>query len=236
MAAETIARTAPICKTLHSCFLCNQPFYPKRTDRTKFCGRACGVAWIAYKASLRKTHGSVSVVTRRARCRACARTFTQVATGQWCSPECRAIVYRQRYLAPLSDKDCAVCGSTFTPARTGGRFKATCSDQCRDRQQSIAKRSNRAVRKARTKGTPNAERVDPLKVFERDAWKCCLCGRKTDKNKRGGYHPRSPELDHILPLSLGGEQTYQNTQCACRECNRKKGARPMGQIPLFPMA
>ena len=78
------------------------------------------------------------------------------------------------------------------------------------------------------------ETVDPLGVFERDGWRCQLCGARTPKERRGTYHDRAPELDHILPLSKGGEHSYANTQCACRRCNHGKGAEPMGQTMFWP--
>ena len=40
---------------------------------------------------------------------------------------------------------------------------------------------------------------------------------------------RSPELDHIIPLSKGGAHTPENTQCVCRQCNSEKADKPLGQ-------
>jgi 5-methylcytosine-specific restriction endonuclease McrA len=77
------------------------------------------------------------------------------------------------------------------------------------------------------------ELVDPIKVFERDGWRCQLCMRKTPARLRGSYDPRAPELDHIVPISKGGAHSYINTQCACRECNGKKLDRPLGQLRLI---
>jgi 5-methylcytosine-specific restriction endonuclease McrA len=77
------------------------------------------------------------------------------------------------------------------------------------------------------------ERVDPIKVFDRDAWRCQICGRKTPRERRGSINSNAPELDHIVPLSVGGEHSYRNTQCACRSCNASKGSQVYGQIPMF---
>jgi len=77
------------------------------------------------------------------------------------------------------------------------------------------------------------ESVDPIKVFDRDGWRCQLCGKKTPKAKRGTYSRNAPELDHIMPLSLGGEHSYRNTQCLCRSCNGSKSNTPMGQLSLL---
>lgn len=77
------------------------------------------------------------------------------------------------------------------------------------------------------------ESVDPIKVFDRDKWKCCLCGIKTPKNKRGSYDNNAPEMDHIISLAEGGDHSYRNTQCLCRRCNAEKGATTKGQFLLF---
>lgn len=36
------------------------------------------------------------------------------------------------------------------------------------------------------------------------------------------------ELDHVIAESLGGGSEPQNIVLACRTCNRRKGARPLG--------
>lgn len=75
--------------------------------------------------------------------------------------------------------------------------------------------------------------VDPIRVFERDAWKCQLCGTRAPKRLRGTTDALAPELDHIIPLAAGGQHTYENTQCSHRSCNMAKGARPAGQLILI---
>ena len=41
----------------------------------------------------------------------------------------------------------------------------------------------------------------------------------------------SPEIDHIIPASLGGPDTRENTQVLCQTCNRRKGNGPKQQRP-----
>ena len=53
-------------------------------------------------------------------------------------------------------------------------------------------------------------------VLLRDLGVCGLC----DKPVMGPI-----DIDHILPLSRGGEHSYANTQLAHHSCNRSKGAR-----------
>jgi 5-methylcytosine-specific restriction endonuclease McrA len=70
-------------------------------------------------------------------------------------------------------------------------------------------------------------------VFARDGWLCHICGGRTDKARRGTYHPNAPELDHIVPLAKGGAHSYANTACAHRKCNAAKSDTIMGQPSLL---
>lgn len=66
--------------------------------------------------------------------------------------------------------------------------------------------------------------IIPRDVFDRDGWRCYICGievfdlkSKTALNKA--------ELEHVIPLSRGGEHTMENLKCSCRRCNALKGVR-----------
>jgi 5-methylcytosine-specific restriction endonuclease McrA len=61
------------------------------------------------------------------------------------------------------------------------------------------------------------EAVEPLVVLERADGVCGICG--------GDVDPLKYEIDHIVPLSRGGEHSYRNVQPAHPRCNRTKGAR-----------
>lgn len=43
---------------------------------------------------------------------------------------------------------------------------------------------------------------------------------------------KAPELEHIIPIAMGGTHTWDNVACACRLCNQAKGARDFGQLGL----
>ena len=78
------------------------------------------------------------------------------------------------------------------------------------------------------------EIFDPQEVFERDGWRCKHCHKKVQWLNKSPNHPFYPNLDHIVPLSKGGEHTKRNTQLLCRECNNKKRDNDVGeQLRLF---
>lgn len=59
-----------------------------------------------------------------------------------------------------------------------------------------------------------------LAVFRRDEYTCRHCG------SRPGY--AGLEVDHIIPVALGGRDHFENLQTLCGPCNRRKGARFIG--------
>jgi len=46
-------------------------------------------------------------------------------------------------------------------------------------------------------------------------------------NACGMSHYENLEIDHVVPKSKGGQDTYSNYQLLCGNCNRTKGNRPM---------
>jgi len=52
-------------------------------------------------------------------------------------------------------------------------------------------------------------------ILRRDGFRCQYCGNN---------HPPLT-VDHIIPRSRGGNDTWENLTCACVRCNNKKGNR-----------
>ena len=57
------------------------------------------------------------------------------------------------------------------------------------------------------------------KVFERDGYKCHYCGKQLTRF--------SATLDHIQPISKGGDNSYDNLVTACLLHNSMRGAKPV---------
>jgi len=71
-------------------------------------------------------------------------------------------------------------------------------------------------------------------ILERDDYICQLCGKKTRPDFKNPSHPLYPNVDHIVPLSKGGEHTRKNTQCLCYRCNTQKHNTGTGdQLRMF---
>lgn len=52
-------------------------------------------------------------------------------------------------------------------------------------------------------------------ILKRDQYRCRLC-------RKSGVEL---EVDHVIPVRLGGKDTSTNLQTLCRVCNRKKGGK-----------
>lgn len=63
-------------------------------------------------------------------------------------------------------------------------------------------------------------------VLQRDRHTCVYCGAHPGATRRGRIlNHRDFSVDHIMPISRGGKNTWGNTVCACRVCNQRKGNR-----------
>jgi len=54
-------------------------------------------------------------------------------------------------------------------------------------------------------------------IFARDENRCQYCG--------GRFPTSELSLDHVIPRSRGGRNTWENVVCSCARCNARKGGR-----------
>lgn len=185
-------RTIP----MSECNVCEVMYKPKVSDRTTCCSRKCGHMWSRFKTRALLNGGRVWV---------------------------RKVINKPKPLVfadhPPEPKVCA-CGNRFYAKRL---FQKSCSNQCIAERKRKSMRSARSRRKAmERRATVIGVSVDPYDVFDRDDWTCQMCGCETPKRERGSINDNAPELDHIYPLSKGGEHSMRNLQCLCRSCNQNK--------------
>ncbi|MCT7975923.1 HNH endonuclease [Laspinema olomoucense] len=53
-------------------------------------------------------------------------------------------------------------------------------------------------------------------VWERDRHQCQSCGKTEQETELN--------IDHIIPLAMGGSNDISNLQTLCRQCNQRKSA------------
>lgn len=84
---------------------------------------------------------------------------------------------------------------------------------------------HRARRRARQAAVEHID-YTRTEIYERDEGRCRGCHKELE-NKPHGF-----QIDHIVPISLGGPDTPANVQLMCAKCNRAKWANLEGQIHL----
>jgi 5-methylcytosine-specific restriction endonuclease McrA len=84
--------------------------------------------------------------------------------------------------------------------------------------------ANAQARRARVLGL-FVEKVSVAVLLRRDRRRCGLCQKLVAK--------KDASIDHIVPISRGGEHSYRNTHLAHLRCNKSKGAKLKGQLRLI---
>lgn len=188
-------------------------------DSVTYCGRECHSATIT---RVRLEREALRSIGARARRHAARNTLVDVEVealrriGRW-RPGRRPTV-----------RNCTRCGVKCIGSGEMRRTCVRCKDQARKASKQLetskaARRKAKLARRAVERGL-KADRIDPLDVIRQDGERCYLCGVSTPLDLRGTYQPNAPEIDHVVPLALGGTHTRDNVRCCCRGCNGAKGA------------
>jgi len=92
----------------------------------------------------------------------------------------------------------------------------------------------KSLKRRAEKNNCKVDDFNPYDIFIRDGYICQLCGIKTRPDYKNPHHPKYPNVDHIVPLSKGGDHSKKNTQCLCHMCNSIKYNTGKGdQLRLF---
>ncbi len=68
-------------------------------------------------------------------------------------------------------------------------------------------------------------------LFARDGYRCQYCGRHRGQLRGREFLTR----DHVVPLSRGGTNSWQNVVTACSPCNNRKGSHLPLEVGMRPM-
>jgi 5-methylcytosine-specific restriction endonuclease McrA len=118
---------------------------------------------------------------------------------------------------------CPVCGETFITYKAR---QITCSPECGRKRANIRHTRRNDTRISKDK------RIDKISLdvlFRRDSGVCHICGKQCNWNDytvtettiiAGNWYP---SVDHIVPVSLGGADAWDNVMLAHRICNSIRG-------------
>lgn len=246
-------RTSRICRDCYTsarrqhraCGYCQQAFAPKRLRRKQpriglFCSKRCALSHRhAEQQRLADARRRPDPSWRAGECEVCQQRYRRANPKQRVCRKaaCRTVLRHRDYIGERSTEHrtfrCRQCGEEFIRP-LGNKRRAFCSTKCSRRyaQKGIPKN---AQSRARRLGLPCDYSITNAKVFERDDWRCQLCGYRTPKRFKGTQNPQAPEVDHIVPFAspLCPGHIWSNVQCACRRCNADKSAQIRGQLRLL---
>lgn len=219
------------------CTACRPPAYERKATAVAQCAQ-CGETSPRKYCSVRCRD-----LSQRFPCAGCGRPMwrgrSSLPEGQGKCLPCRR---HGRGEKPIT---CAQCSRPFESAPSRDSWTRTCSHSCsqllrltkagkppgRDPEKVRANaRAKNHRRRARLRGdvTPDYDRA-----LRKAARTCPLCSvRLTDVP----YVPHSKELDHIIPINVGGTHTIGNVRIICRLCNQKRphdGSDFVGQPTLW---
>ena len=183
----------------------------------KYVERVAGLdRWLSEACSLWQRMLKLHETQRK--CEACG-TACKAGASRFCSYECNK--------AWRGERQC-LCGTTVCNASSFG--PPPLCNECKRQSRRLKRRMYGCYRRrCKTYGGRYNSTVRPRDVFERDSWRCHVCGRKTHM-VFSVYDPRSATVDHHpIPLSKGGDHDWHNVRCCCFKCNSLKGSKWDGQ-------
>lgn len=146
-------------------------------------------------------------------CKNCGQIFISKKRGhsKYCSKECCRTFHTSKYIKKLDNLPayCILCGKKFFRKTHNQKYcKKECCDNFHKKEQEEIKKQNTFL------------------IFERDSFRCQYCGRTPqDKVKL--------VIDHIYPISKGGDERPNNLITACSECNGMKNNKTLQLNLLF---
>jgi endogenous inhibitor of DNA gyrase (YacG/DUF329 family) len=172
-----------------------------------------------------------TLITRKP-CLSCLKPIP-VGSQKFCSREC------QHFNSMLFKLPKNVMARKCQECNFDSYFRQRyCSSKCRSKAHrrtetyKLNKRAGSRRRRARKRNVHN-ETVYLEVIAKRDKYKCHICRKRVnmDLDNTNKY---SPTMDHLIPISLGGDHTYTNIRLAHRTCNSSKGNRAVNeQLLLF---
>lgn len=195
------------------CRLCAALFcaLPRPGPLPQYCSRSC--RQYLYNESYKERLVTARIAEKNSqRCHICDGPLG-FHRSRYCSPKCASRAKNISQMAPLKTGTCLVCFVTFQSKWP----RKYCSARCKSARWNLLRRT----RKRGRLGTADRD-ITIVVVARRDSWRCWLCRRKVKPLASGAARA---SIDHLIPLSGGGEHIWSNVRLAHMGCNSRKQAR-----------
>lgn len=109
------------------------------------------------------------------------------------------------------------------PTREGTLYRVLLPEEieaCQRRRAEISKHSIRTA--TESEADFYNIRENRLKIFERDNYHCIYSGKQLTRF--------TATLDHVTPVSQGGDNSADNLKTACLQCISRKTGRPLSDF------
>jgi hypothetical protein len=216
------------------CPMCGVAFPDRRgKERAKFCSRSCQFRALNRRVRQPRTEIPAKLVGRKSdlawrQCVYCTDWICRPNSRKTCSTRCsRALQNRVPFSVAIDYQICNWCGVLFTRRQdTIARVAQCCGQRC---SQAAARKRRKAQRKSRQRG---GHQIGLAALCRRDGWRCHLCGRRV-RSTMDFNHDLAPSIDHLIPLSAGGQHRWENVALAHRCCNYERQHLGAAQLLLF---
>lgn len=100
--------------------------------------------------------------------------------------------------------------------------------RCQDCARKLANKNHENRRRVKLRKAWKDSDISLVALYRRDAGRCWLCGGECDWSDREETRAaivcgdKYPSIDHVVPLSKGGEHSWENVRLAHRICNSIK--------------
>lgn len=217
-----------------TCKVCGSSFDTRR-EAQNTCSHECALKW----------HKEMRYGKKRSRptlkeCVICGQPFSTIHNAKTCGNiECKKAAKKlrsQNWVKPkpkliqYETRECKECGELFSV--NSRMSNVYCSKDCR----------RKAENRKNDKRIPKAQRVDNIslkRLYKRDNGICYICGGKCDWNsqaisKNGNPYPGDlyPVIEHVIPISKGGLDAWDNVRLAHWKCNLDKADGVINTEPM----
>ena len=196
----------------HKCKYCGVIFQSKK-DSAKYCSRECYA-----KAIKKEKRGRVYI------CKECGEEFYSRCgykghSPKFCSIKCRCEYAKSHNKKKVYRIVCEECGKVFE-VDTNKQHQRFCSKECAYKNRTFYDKGERvrsriAAKERRKRLTIPIDNKFTTALLIAQRGKCAFCGTSLKNNRT---------IEHLHPVSKGGNDQKHNIVWICKHCNCQKGA------------